>query len=94
MNFEGSDRPSRADHPSVGRTPKATEPAALLTVAEAARLVGVRRETLWKWTRRGIFPRPRVIGANLNGRRRYLRRDVLAWIEALPVAPAGPEASA
>jgi excisionase family DNA binding protein len=81
---------------SRGRTPKATErePAALLTVAQAAALVGVRRETLWKWTRRGIFPRPRVVGADLNGRRRFLRREVLAWIEALPPAPAGPEAGA
>lgn len=75
---------------SSRRTPKATEQAALLTVAQAAALVGVNRVTLWKWSRRGIFPRPRVIGADLNGRRRYLRREVLAWIERLPVAPSGP----
>lgn len=67
----------------------------LLTVAEAAALVGVSRVTLWKWSRRGAFPRPRVIGGNANGRRRFLRREVIAWVEALPPAPGGPtEASA
>lgn len=77
---------------------KKTQPATevsgdrpLLTIAETAALVGTRRETLWRWVRRGAFPRPRIVGGLANGRRRFLRSEVETWMRALPHAPAGPQ---
>jgi excisionase family DNA binding protein len=68
----------------------------LLTINETATLVGCRRETLWRWVRRGAFPVPRIVGGMANGRRRFVRSEVEAWMRSLPCAPAGPttEASA
>jgi excisionase family DNA binding protein len=68
-----------------------TEPAALLTIAQVAALLNVSRKTVWVYVRRGILPPARVIGMSLNGRRRFLAREVAEAIERLPVAPAGSQ---
>jgi predicted DNA-binding transcriptional regulator AlpA len=34
---------------------------------EAARLLGVSRFTLWRWSREGLFPKPIKLGPNTSG---------------------------
>jgi diguanylate cyclase (GGDEF)-like protein/excisionase family DNA binding protein len=50
----------------------------LLTVAEAASLAGVRRETVRAWCARGLVPSVRV---GPGGRRRLRRRDLERWLQ-------------
>lgn len=64
----------------------ATNPAArLLTQVEMAALLGVRRETLSRWTTRGLVPCARF-GS------KFLRYDPAAVSAALVASPAEKEA--
>jgi predicted DNA-binding transcriptional regulator AlpA len=56
-------------------------------VAEAARIVGVRRETLWRWVDAGHFPMPRQLGPTAASARGFLLAEVLAWIASRPAVP-------
>lgn len=58
------------------RTSKArdVDPADLLTVAEAAELLGVSQPTLRRWDASGRFPARRH---PINGYRMYLKADVM-----------------
>lgn len=42
-------------------------------------LLGVTRITLWRWVRRGIFPRPVQLGPNTKG---VPKEDFDAWMDA------------
>ncbi len=61
----------------------ASEPV-LLTERQVCRLLGVSRVSLFKWRRRGVFPRPIRFGP---GRMiRWRREDVATWLASRPVA--------
>lgn len=42
-------------------------------------LLGVTRVTLWRWVRRGQFPRPIQLGPNTKG---VPKEDLDAWMDA------------
>ena len=47
---------------------------------EVQRIAGNKsRTTLWRWSRAGIFPKPRRIGPNSVG---YVASEVDSWLEA------------
>ena len=48
----------------------------LIPQRDVAALIGVRRETIWKWSRDGSFPKPIRIGRLT----RFRQVEVLAWI--------------
>lgn len=50
----------------------------LLKTAEAARMMGITKQTLDQWRYRGIGPRYLKVGSNV----RYRPSDVLAWLTA------------
>lgn len=55
-----------------------SEVPALITAAEAARLMDCGTRSLWRWSRSGVAPAPVKIGSAV----RYRRDEILAWIEA------------
>lgn len=55
-----------------------TEDAVLITAAEAARLCGLGRSTWWRLHSSGQVPMPVKVGRAT----RWLRSEVLRWIEA------------
>ncbi|MCH7728354.1 MAG: helix-turn-helix domain-containing protein [Planctomycetes bacterium] len=63
----------------TGREDAVTVIAALLTTAEAARLVNIGERTLWRWSRSGIAPAPVKINGTVV---RYRRDEYIAWIES------------
>lgn len=56
----------------------------VLTISETAAVCGVRRECLWRWERAGAFPRRRLLGPTLAGRRGYLESEIAAWLASRP----------
>jgi excisionase family DNA binding protein len=56
------------------RSSRETSPADLLTIAEAAKLLGVSQPTLRRWDELGKFPARRH---PINGYRRWTRGEVL-----------------
>ena len=50
----------------------------LISQKSVASLLGVRRESIWKWTRDGRFPKPVRIGRLT----RFRQAEVIAWIES------------
>ena len=59
-----------------------TYPQALLTAKEAAQMLAVKTKTINDWARKGKIPFV-LIGIT----RRYVVRDLAAWIEAQKVVP-------
>ena len=51
--------------------------ADLITQEELTEMLGVRRETLWRWRRDGRGP----VWIKLVGHIRYDRADVMAWLD-------------
>ena len=49
----------------------------LLRVSAVLSLLGVARSTLYRWSRKDLFPRPREVGPGVIG---YRERDVLSWL--------------
>jgi excisionase family DNA binding protein len=60
------------------------DPDELITVAEAARLVGAHHQTLRRWWKAGLFPAPRRLGLKKIG---LWRSEVLVWIATRPLVP-------
>jgi predicted DNA-binding transcriptional regulator AlpA len=60
------------------------EQISLLTEIQAAKRIGVKRDTLTKWRCRGRGP----IFIKMSGMVRYRDVDILAWIEASRIDPA------
>jgi PTS system nitrogen regulatory IIA component len=56
------------------------DPARLIEAPEVALILGVSKETVWKWTREGRIPVVR-----LRGRVRYRRSRILEWLEETEV---------
>lgn len=54
-------------------------PDDLVGVTEIANMAGVARNTAWRWSNRGGFPRP---AANLARGRVWRHGDVERWLEA------------
>jgi predicted DNA-binding transcriptional regulator AlpA len=52
----------------------------LIRIPELADLLGVRRETLWAWERRGLLPPRHRIG----GIAAWPRAEIDSWLAALP----------
>lgn len=48
-------------------------------IEECARVAGnIHRQTVWKWSKRGIFPKVRRFGPNMSG---VLESELKAWLE-------------
>lgn len=54
------------------------EPA-FLRRKQVARLLNVTVPTLWRWTQKGIFPKPIKLGPNVSG---WAASDVYAFLES------------
>ena len=54
-----------------------------LTVKEVATLLGVSRNSLYVWQRRGGFPRPLKVGVKAI---RFRRSEIMAWMDCRPRA--------
>lgn len=54
------------------------------SIKEVCRIIGVARETLRRWEKRGWFPRRRRYSEHRRGRCGYLKIDVHAWIDSRP----------
>lgn len=48
----------------------------LLTAKEVADIIGVKPSTAYDWANQGLIP-----SLKLNGARRFLRKDVMTWVE-------------
>jgi excisionase family DNA binding protein len=59
-----------------------------MTIGEAADLLRRPVQTLYAWRHRGVGPPARKLGRSLL----YRRADVIAWIDAQPLAPSAPAA--
>ena len=57
-----------------------------LRLTEVITLTGVSRATIYRWQRRGIFPKSRKIGPQTVG---FVESEVREWIKTRPVT--GPE---
>lgn len=61
------------------------EERVLLTQKEVMRMVNVRsRETIARWVKQRIFPKPMVVG---NGQLRWLRSEIREWIFSTRCCP-------
>ena len=49
-----------------------------LSLEQVLELVGVRRETLWRWRQRGRFPEP--VRLNYRGDMAWPRTQIEAWL--------------
>jgi excisionase family DNA binding protein len=58
------------------------DPDELITIDEAARLVGAHHQTLRRWWKAGTFPRPKKLGPN---RIALWRSEVMLWIATRPL---------
>jgi len=67
---------------------RADEPAATLSLVEAAALLGMSRRAAWTLVQSADFPAPRMVSPT---RRVWLRSEVLAWLESRPTPAAKPE---
>ncbi len=54
-----------------------------MRIEEVLEMTGVTRSTLWRWQRKGVFPKLRQIGP---GTVRFVRAEILDWVESRPVA--------
>jgi len=63
--------------PNAEGITKAARPAELLTVSEAARVLGVHANTVRAWTSHGVLPCLRING---RGDRRYRREDLAGFM--------------
>lgn len=63
----------------------------VLRAAETCRRVGISRQTLWTWSRKGLFPPSRKIGPNTIG---WLESELDQWIRerAIAIGPNNVEA--
>ena len=55
----------------------------LLTVKQVCELLGVARQTLYCWQRKGIFIQPLRVGVTAV---RYPRSEIVRWLETRPRA--------
>lgn len=53
------------------------EPTSLLRIKEVERRTGLKRSTLYKWMKRGLFPKPVPLGTSRVAWRSY---DVDDWV--------------
>jgi prophage regulatory protein len=53
------------------------ESVAFVRYQEAAKLLGVSRFTLWRWSREGLFPKPIKLGPNTSG---FLLKDIQSFM--------------
>jgi predicted DNA-binding transcriptional regulator AlpA len=68
------------------RTPPAP-PADVLGVSDIARLCDVAKNTAWRWTKRGDFPKP---AARLPRGPVWKRADIEKWKKRLPLPQGRP----
>lgn len=57
-----------------------------MRIEEVLELTGVARSTLWRWQRKGAFPKLRQLGP---GTVRFVRSEVVDWMESRPVVGGG-----
>ena len=53
------------------------EPSQILRPSNVARLLGVSRTTLWRWTKAGHLPPPIKLGPGVTG---WRASDIDAWV--------------
>jgi len=53
-----------------------------MPVRDVLAIAQCNRTTLYRWMDAGIFPKPRKIGLGKNGRVRWCRAQVDAWLSA------------
>lgn len=59
------------------------DPETLLSSREACALLSCSKVSLWRWMRDDAFPKPlRFSPTNQRSRLRFVRSEILAWIEA------------
>ncbi len=59
----------------------------VLRTSQVAEVIGVTRTTLWRWTKDGYFPPPRIIGpTKARPVRGWLESDVSRWLRDRPEA--------
>ncbi len=58
-----------------------SEQKKIIRPSELARLLGVSRATLWRWSRDGILPPKRQIGPNVTG---YFPEELEQWLASRP----------
>lgn len=61
-----------------------------LSATKTAGIVGVSRQTLWSWVKRGHFPPSRKVGPSPDGKAAWLQSEVLEWMQNRGVA-IGPD---
>jgi len=54
----------------------------LLTTAQAARLCGLGKRTVWRHSRSGVMPPPIKLGLGPRAAVRYRRAELMHWIAA------------
>ena len=51
---------------------------------DVANIVGRTNQTISRWVKQGLFPRPRQVSPHVMG---WLRDDIEKWMEELPMKP-------
>jgi predicted DNA-binding transcriptional regulator AlpA len=85
------------DESSAARARAALDPSPpplkLISQREVCERIGVTAPTIWEWTRKGRFPKARVL--NGRGKLGYIEREIEEWILSQPLQrlkPADEEA--
>ena len=66
------------------------EPKSILRIHEVCERIGVKRTTIWKWCKAGIFPAPVQLGPRAVG---WRVKAVDDWVENLPPTPSNTSES-
>ena len=56
---------------------------AVIRAADLAKMLGVARVTLWRWSRKGHLPLPIKLGPGVTG---WRRADIELWLAQRPTA--------
>jgi prophage regulatory protein len=51
----------------------------IISINEFCQLSGKSRTTVWRWTKKGILPKPIKLGPNSVG---FLQADIEVWLES------------
>jgi len=52
----------------------------ILSSSEVRKITGKSRATIYRWSKSGLFPKPRSMG---NGHNMWFKSDVIKWFEQL-----------